>query len=1439
MAPEPTRDRKRDKFKKWLHLGPGTSQPAESSIKVPPTRPPTTLLPQLVGDAEPPALNPYYDIQRPSVKPEKAFAKGKSFERDMAVLYTAYILQENSELKKLVQLIVVIRDKDSEGQLTDVLETCARFSVQLASATDAQRTEATQAIAAFNETVAKLNTIQLDGDVKSLDGWMSTVNKDIDRIKPSFVDDGNIGTSEGLSKLLEITIGTSIGILSLVKEASSLIPVPWVQPLIATVISMLKAVSQTRSNYNEMRQIAATAGDFVVSCAVICSENTVAPLLEGALKKFQKSLRSIAEECEKFSRLGLLSRYLQQSGHKDDLQSIRTRLDTAIKLFQTETLIDIKLDIDAFNRKIDFASLNSLPSHPYYVRNEYLDKSRDDVIKDVSDWIADGQESVLWIHGAAGLGKSTVAQELVRLLKSEDRLAGGVFLTNLTAELEPPEMVVQMISRQLGEMYPPAIANIAEAARKLHSPHNTLKDYFSAYIFDPISALNYPYQLVIVVDGLDEWRNHGSFLAELMHIPLPSPLKFVLTSRFNYSTERVVDKMASHKYSLLPASQAVIEHYFHQHFLSGDIDWRGRKPDDGQIHRLATLADGLLIWAATARLLVMNKFDARYPHEILDQILSSKEKVVNPKDGQLERLYRSAISTLFPPETYGTLRSFLGATMVLQEALPISEFAQLLGIREHVVEEIHQRLAALQTQGDPKTNRISPAIQRFHASFVEFIQFIATESDSNNQSFRAISITEAHCMLADRCLQIVFVKLLPSVWGQTCTYSELRGVESYAVKYWPLHLASGTANQQLASQDGRVGMDLISEKAMCRWATLFLPCIAARFHNGHNSFDGVERSMLPYEVAIRIGEEDITTLSYHIQCLEIATRLQPLDVGTWTELGFAYHRLHEQSQSNKDLDKEITAFRHGLELATHPDRSASLNNLANALKARFEQQGASNDLNEAISLHREALLLQPATHPDHSTSLNNLANVLHTRFEQQGTSNDLDEAISLHQDALLLWQAPHPDRSMSLSNLAFALHTRFEQRGISNDLNEAVSLHRESLLLRPVLHPDRSVSLNNLANALHTCFEQWGTASDLDESISLHREALLLRPAPHPDRSASLDNLATSLHTCFEQQGNLNDLDEAISLHREALLLRPAHHPDRSMSLCNLAYALHTRFEQRGTSNDLNEAVSLHREALLLRPALHPLRSVSLNNLANVLQSCFEEWDTSNDLDEAISLYREGLFLQPVPHPDRSTTLNNLANALHTRFEQQDNSSDLDEAISLHQAALILRPAPHPDRSMSLNNLAIAVITRFEQHGVSNDLDEAIYLHREALILRPAPHPDRSMSLNNLAIAVMTRFEQQGSSNDLDEAISLRREALLLRPAAHPLYSKLLKSLAIALRIRFDKSHLLHDLNEIIPLYEQLLDFPVEDPNHSWSLEQLPAALKERNALIGNPVEGS
>ena len=112
MASKPTGNRQLDKIMKFLHLRPKAPQPTESSIDITATQPPTNPLPppQLAGNIEP-----------SSTKPEKVFTKGKAFKRDMAILSIAYTLKESSELKRLIQLIVVIRDNDSEGQVMSAM----------------------------------------------------------------------------------------------------------------------------------------------------------------------------------------------------------------------------------------------------------------------------------------------------------------------------------------------------------------------------------------------------------------------------------------------------------------------------------------------------------------------------------------------------------------------------------------------------------------------------------------------------------------------------------------------------------------------------------------------------------------------------------------------------------------------------------------------------------------------------------------------------------------------------------------------------------------------------------------------------------------------------------------------------------------------------------------------------------------------------------------------------------------------------------------------------------------------------------------------------------------------------------------------------------------------------------------------------------------------
>ncbi|KAN0083977.1 CHAT domain containing protein [Tylopilus felleus] len=476
--------------------------------------------------------------------------------------------------------------------------------------------------------------------------------------------------------------------------------------------------------------------------------------------------------------------------------------------------------------------------------------------------------------------------------------------------------------------------------------------------------------------------------------------------------------------------------------------------------------------------------------------------------------------------------------------------------------------------------------------------------------------------------------------------------------------------------------------------------------------------------------------------------------------------------------------------------------------AKFEREGRTSYIDEAVNLGNEAVHLCTPGDRERAVASSSLAIYLHARYQQLGITKDLDEAIVFDQEALNLRPKEHPGRCISLNNLAVVLVSRYNQLGDMQDLNKAIVLDQEALDLMPKGHPDRSWPLNTLADHLSTRYNQLGGMQDLDEAIVLDREALGLRPKGHSDRSQSLNNLAVHLSTRYKQLGAMQDLDEAIVLDREALGLRPKGHRYRSSSLNNLAVDLSTRYNQLGAMQDLDEAIVLHREALDLQPNGHPDRPLSLNNLAVHLSTRHKQLGAMQDLQEAIDLEREALVLGPKGHPDRCSSLNNLANRLSTRYEQLGAVQDLDDAIVLHREALVLRPEGHPHRSSSLNNLANRLFTRYKQFGAMQDLDEAIALDREALGLRPKGHSDCSQSLNNLAIHLSTRHKQLGSMQNLDEAIVLDREALDLRPKGHPDHSSSLNHLAVDLHTRFRRSGNLKDKEEMFNLCAQLALVP-------------------------------
>jgi hypothetical protein len=70
--------------------------------------------------------------------------------------------------------------------------------------------------------------------------------------------------------------------------------------------------------------------------------------------------------------------------------------------------------------------------------------------------------------------------------------------------------------------------------------------------------------------------------------------------------------------------------------------------------------------------------------------------------------------------------------------------------------------------------------------------------------------------------------------------------------------------------------------------------------------------------------------------------------------------------------------------------------------------GQHADLDQAMLLHGQALELRPSGHPNRSVSLDNLANTFQMRFEQSGQLGDLNQVVMLYKQALELHPAAIP-----------------------------------------------------------------------------------------------------------------------------------------------------------------------------------------------------------------------------------------------------------------------------------------------------------------------------------------------------------------------------------------------------------------------------------------------
>ena len=138
-----------------------------------------------------------------------------------------------------------------------------------------------------------------------------------------------------------------------------------------------------------------------------------------------------------------------------------------------------------------------------------LADTRRTLLRDIKQWVANSDgDRVLWIHGGAGTGKSTVANTIASQFHNEGRL-GASFRFRHDIDASNTCLLFRNIAYQLALFDSKFKARLLEAIAECGTVAPTLLKQLQLFIVEPAREITRQDPAVIVIDALDECWDEG------------------------------------------------------------------------------------------------------------------------------------------------------------------------------------------------------------------------------------------------------------------------------------------------------------------------------------------------------------------------------------------------------------------------------------------------------------------------------------------------------------------------------------------------------------------------------------------------------------------------------------------------------------------------------------------------------------------------------------------------------------------------------------------------------------------------------------------------------------------------------------------------------------------------------------------------------------------
>ena len=466
-----------------------------------------------------------------------------------------------------------------------------------------------------------------------------------------------------------------------------------------------------------------------------------------------------------------------------------------------------------------------------------LEGTREELLKEISDWVNHIEKDtprIFWLHGPAGMGKSSIAHTIAHQFQRLERLGSCFCFDRSRMGERRHEKVFSTIAQDLANRDMSLRRQLTTVIHGNAALKNTtdILQQWEELVMKPAMALSEAIMgpIVIVVDALDEsgdvdsrrvlFRILGN-LTESRITDLPPNLRILLTSRPLRDIHAALNNRTHVRQksmdSLPPDSTKcdILRYVTDQ--LESKVDDFG-VPGREVFTSLAESSGQIFLWAQLACAYIRGDNNAGTgltPQERFDAVITHSK---TDHFALLDGMYRLTLETIFPKDQPSSQRdrglkrfkSVMAQILGTKEPLPLGplEFMRRhFPVKDLANINIRTIIAPMAALLSGATNPSVP-IRPLHASFADFL----TDRDRSREFF--IDVYSIHNNLAFASLGIMKEKLEFNICRLSSSYipnSEISDLDDrvkkciavelgYSCRFWTDHVRDAPFDSALAAE---------------------------------------------------------------------------------------------------------------------------------------------------------------------------------------------------------------------------------------------------------------------------------------------------------------------------------------------------------------------------------------------------------------------------------------------------------------------------------------------------------------------------------------------------------------------------------------------------------------------------------------------------------------